>query len=143
MAYSDKYIAYVKSLWPKASHRTDITILDTYFNEQSEQIARLSAGGVLDGIDHVMSGRWNNGFTLIRPPGHHSGAKNTINGFCIFNNIAIGARYLQKRYAVKKVLILDYDVHQGDGTHHIFREDPNILFISVHRHDHGTYYPAG
>ena len=90
-----------------------------------------------------MSGRWRNGFSLIRPPGHHSGVKNTINGFCIFNNIAIGARYLQKKYNVKKIAILDYDIHRGDGTHFIFREDPNILFISTHRYDHGTSYPAG
>jgi histone deacetylase 6 len=90
-----------------------------------------------------MSGRWKNGFSLIRPPGHHSGVKNTINGFCIFNNIAIGARYLQEKYNIKKIAILDYDIHRGDGTHFIFREDPSILFISTHRYDHGTSYPAG
>lgn len=99
---------------------------------------------MLEGIDHVISGRWKNGFALIRPPGHHhSNGRMTINGFCILNNIAIGARYIQKKYGMKKIAIIDYDIHQGDGTHYIFREDPDVLFISVHRHDHGTYYPAG
>ena len=57
--------------------------------------------------------------------------------------MAIGARYLQKKYGKKKVAILDWDVHRGDGTHNIFEKDPNILFISIHRYDHGTFYPAG
>lgn len=143
LAYSNRYIEYVKKLWPSSSHRTDLTVLDTYFNEKSNKIARLSAGGVLEGLDHVMSGRWTNGFSIIRPPGHHSGGRNTINGFCIFNNVAIGAKYLQNKYGVKKIAILDYDIHHGDGTQHIFNEDPNVLFISVHRYDHGSYYPAG
>lgn len=79
----------------------------------------------------------------MRPPGHHSGTRNTLNGFCVFNNVAIGARYLQKKYGIKKVAILDWDIHLGDGTHEVFLEDPSILFISVHRYDHGSYYPAG
>jgi acetoin utilization deacetylase AcuC-like enzyme len=141
--YPQAYIEYIRTLWPKHSHRTDLTILDTYFCEQSERIARMSAGGVLEGLDRVMSGEWRNGFSLIRPPGHHSGVRNTINGFCIFNNVAVGARYLQHRFGVKKVLILDYDIHQGDGTHRIFYSDPSIVFLTVHRHDHGSYYPTG
>ena len=108
------------NLWPKASHRTDLTILDTYFNKHTSKIARISCGGALEGIDNVMKERWSNGFSLIRPPGHHSGAKNTINGFCIYNNIAIGAKYVQKKYNLKRVAIFDYDIHQGDGTHAIF-----------------------
>ncbi len=90
-----------------------------------------------------MEGAWKSGFAVVRPPGHHSGARNTINGFCIFNNVAIAARYLQKKYGVKKIAIIDWDIHLGDGTHHVFANDPNVLFISIHRYDHGTYYPAG
>lgn len=141
--YPQQYIDYVKGLWPKHSHRSDITILDTYFGEHSNRIARLSAGGVLEGIDRVMGGSWRNGFALIRPPGHHSGVRNTINGFCVFNNVAVGARYVQRKYGLKRVAILDYDIHQGDGTHRIFSNDPSVLFISVHRHDRGAYYPSG
>lgn len=100
-------------------------------------------GGVLEGVDHVMNGRWKNGFSIIRPPGHHSGSRNTLNGFCIFNNVAIGARYLQTKYNLKKIAILDWDVHHGDGTQAIFDEDESILFISVHRHDRGHFYPSG
>ena len=80
---------------------------------------------------------------MVRPPGHHSGAKSTLNGFCVFNGVAIGARYLQKKYGIKKVAILDWDVHRGDGTHYIFESDPNVLFISIHRYDHGIFYPTG
>jgi histone deacetylase 6 len=120
-----------------------LTILDTYFSEHSERTARISTGGVLEGIDRVMDGSWKNGFAIIRPPGHHSGGRSTINGFCIFNNVAVGARYVQKKYSVKKVLILDYDIHQGDGTFHVFINEPSVLFLSVHRHDRGAYYPSG
>ena len=117
--------------------------MDTYFCAFSEKAARLAVGGTLMGIDKIMSGDWSNGFAVVRPPGHHSGAKNTLNGFCILNGVAIAAKYLQKKYDVKKVAILDWDVHRGDGTHHIFETDPSVLFISVHRYDHGTFYPAG
>jgi len=71
-------------------------------------------------VDGVMQGRWKNSFALIRPPGHHSGFRNTINGFCVFNNAAIAARYAQERYGMAKIAILDYDVHHGDGTQRIF-----------------------
>jgi len=94
-------------------------------------------------LDKIMKGEWKNGYSIVRPPGHHSGFRNTITGFCIFNNVAIGAKYLQKIYGLKKVAILDWDIHHGDGTHAVFEEDPNVLFISVHRYDNGTYYPAG
>lgn len=85
------------TLWPKTSHRSDLTVLDTYFNEKSEKCAKLAIGGVLDGIDKIMAGDWRNGFACVRPPGHHSGGRHTINGFCVYNNVAIGARYLLQR----------------------------------------------
>ena len=79
----------------------------------------------------------------MRPPGHHSGYRHTLNGFCIFNSAAIAARYAQKRHGAKKVVIFDYDVHHGDGTQRIFDKDNSVLFISIHRHDRGSFYPAG
>lgn len=90
-----------------------------------------------------MSGAWSKGFCVVRPPGHHSGEKGTINGFCVLNNVAMGARYLESRHNINRIAILDYDVHQGDGTHHIFDHHKDVLFISVHRYDRGSYYPSG
>lgn len=111
---------YINQLWPKDSKKTNIYASDSYINRHSEEIARMSTGGVLEAIDQIMKGNWRNGFSIIRPPGHHSGWNDKINGFCILNNIAIGAKYLQKQYSLKKIAILDYDIHRGDGTHHIF-----------------------
>lgn len=90
-----------------------------------------------------MSGKWGNAFAVVRPPGHHSGARNTLNGFCIFNNVAITAKYLRQKHGVKKIAIFDWDIHCGDGTHEIFSKDPSVLFISIHRYDNGCYYPSG
>jgi acetoin utilization deacetylase AcuC-like enzyme len=117
-------------------------VLDTYFNEHSNKASNLAVGGVLVGIDNIISKRWRNAFAVVRPPGHHSGARNVINGFCIYNNVAIGVKYLRNKYNLKKIAIFDWDVHHGDGTQHILREDPDTLFISLHRHDNGTFYPG-
>lgn len=94
-----------------------MTVLDTYFCEYSEEASRLAVGACLEGVDHIVEGKWANGFAVVRPPGHHSGARNTLNGFCIFNNVAITARYLQEKHGIKKIAILDWDIHLGDGTH--------------------------
>lgn len=120
-----------------------IPLGDSYCSQHTEAAARKAAGGVLEGIDQVMSGAWSRGFCVVRPPGHHSGEKGKINGFCVLNNVALGARYLENRHNLSRIAILDYDVHQGDGTHHIFENHKDVLFISVHRHDRGTYYPSG
>jgi len=75
---------------------------------------------VLLALDKIIQGQWKNGYSIIRPPGHHSGYRNTINGFCIFNNVAIGAKYLQKVHGIKKIAIFDFDIHHGDGTQAVF-----------------------
>ncbi|CAB3405934.1 unnamed protein product [Caenorhabditis bovis] len=83
-----------------------------------------------------------NAFVATRPPGHHaSSAKSS--GFCIFNNVAIGAKYAQQKYNVKKILVLDWDVHHGNGTQEIFYEDDSVLYMSIHRHERGEFYPMG
>jgi len=94
---------------------------------------------VIEAIDKVKKEDWKNAFCIVRPPGHHSGESKVCTGFCFYNNVAIGARYLQKHHGVKKVLIFDWDVHHGDGTQHIFEEDPSVLFVSLHRHDDGAF----
>ena len=82
-----------------------------------------------------------NGLAVVRPPGHHAETNNAC-GFCYFNNIAMATRYIQANYAVTKVLILDWDVHHGNGIQHMFYDDPTVLYISLHRYDDGTYFPG-
>jgi len=105
---------------------------DTYALPVSLDIARLSAGGVVKAIDAIMTNKADNAITAVRPPGHHATPDRSM-GFCLINNIAIGARYAQQQYDVKKVLIFDYDVHHGNGTQDIFYEDDSVMFISIHQ----------
>jgi acetoin utilization deacetylase AcuC-like enzyme len=123
LGHPEKYINFCRNLWPKSGHRADITVLDTYFNEKSEDAARIATGCLLEGIDKLMEGKWENGFAVIRPPGHHSGGKNTINGFCIYNSVAIGANYIIEKWKKQRVAIIDWDVHHGDGTQHIMQSN--------------------
>ena len=98
----------------------------------SFEIAKLAVGSALALGDEVAQGNINNGFALLRPPGHHAEPDKAM-GFCLFSNIAILAKYLQKKYSIQKVLILDWDVHHGNGTQKVFYEDPSVLFISLHQ----------
>ncbi|CAH8494399.1 unnamed protein product [Schistosoma turkestanicum] len=111
-----------------------------YFNPHTYDNARLASGSLLAVIDEVCSGESLNGLALIRPPGHHA-LKDRCMGFCFFNNIAVGARHAQQVYGLERIAIIDWDVHHGNGTAEIFADDPNILYISVHRFDHGRYFP--
>lgn len=97
-----------------------------------EEIARLAIGGALAAVDAVYSGDVRNAFGLIRPPGHHATETESL-GFCVYNNIAIAARYAQRNHNCKRVAIIDWDVHHGNGTQDIFREDESVLFISLHQ----------
>ena len=111
---------------------------DVKVNRESFDTAVLAAGGILRLVDIVMSKKVINGFAITRPPGHHS-EKDMALGFCILNNVAIAARYLQKQHGVGKILILDWDVHHGNGTQHIFESDSSIFYISLHQFPH---YPG-
>lgn len=112
---------------------TRLLDLNTYAGPDVLDIARLSAGGVVDAVDAVMRGAANNGLAAVRPPGHHAIADYGL-GFCILGNIAIGARHAQQNYGIERVLIVDYDVHHGNGTEAMFYDDPSILFISTHQY---------
>lgn len=94
--------------------------------------ARCAAGGVLTAVDLVMQGSFQNAFAVVRPPGHHA-CSNKGMGFCLFNNVAIGARYVQQRYNLKRILIVDWDVHHGNGTQEIFENDPSVFYFSTHQ----------
>ncbi|MFH1065993.1 MAG: histone deacetylase [Nanoarchaeota archaeon] len=104
---------------------------DTYFTDGTFEAALFSAGSVLTAIDAVIEGKSKNAFALSRPPGHHA-EKEEARGFCFFNNIAIGARYVQSK-GMKKVFILDFDVHHGNGTQHMFYEDSTVFYCSTHQ----------
>ncbi|OHE18572.1 MAG: hypothetical protein A2X96_00110 [Syntrophobacterales bacterium GWC2_56_13] len=105
---------------------------DTVATAETYDVARLAAGGVMNAIDSVASGETDNAFALVRPPGHHAQAA-VAAGFCIFNNIAIGARHALARHGMKRILIVDWDLHHGNGTQEIFFEDRQVLYFSTHQ----------
>ncbi len=129
------YIGLVKAT---AGH--DLTPLDpdTSAGPKTFETALLAAGGFLELLDAVMSGRVENGFALVRPPGHHAEAARAM-GFCIFNNVAIAAEYLIRRHGLSRILIVDWDVHHGNGSQHAFYRRSDVLYFSTHR---WPFYPG-
>ena len=111
---------------------------DTYALPVSLEVARLAAGAVVGAVDSVLEGAADNALAVVRPPGHHATVDRQM-GFCLLNNIAIAARQAQARHNCGKVLIIDYDVHHGNGTQDIFYADPSVMFISIHQ---SPYYPG-
>lgn len=105
-------------------------------------VAFLAVGGVLKAIDAVMTGEVDNAFCAVRPPGHHAEMDKPM-GFCYFNNVAIGARYLQKEHGISRIGIIDFDVHHGNGTQHIFDRDPTVFYYSIHEHPSFAYPGTG
>ncbi len=119
---------------------------DTHTSEDSYRAALLAAGGMFKGIEMVKSGEITRAFLLQRPPGHHA-ERGRAMGFCIFNNVALGAHYARKALGLKRVLIVDWDVHHGNGTQHSFEGDSSVLFFSTHQFPHfpgtGLYTEIG
>ncbi|MCU0495830.1 MAG: histone deacetylase [Anaerolineae bacterium] len=111
---------------------------DTYALPVSPEIARLSAGGVVTAVDAIMSGRAVNALVAVRPPGHHALPERGM-GFCLLGNVPIGARYAQQHYGLQRVMIVDFDVHHGNGTQDMFYDDPSVLFVSTHQF---PFYPG-
>jgi acetoin utilization deacetylase AcuC-like enzyme len=112
------------------------SILDSSDNpmcSKTYETALLAAGGVLEAARLVLRGEINNAFCAVRPPGHHA-EKNRAMGFCYFNNVAIAAHYLQREGNIRRVGIVDFDVHHGNGTQHIFEQDPTVFYYSIHQH---------
>jgi acetoin utilization deacetylase AcuC-like enzyme len=120
----------------EAACRAGDSMLDYPDNQmcaETFETALLAVGGILDAAGRVMTGKLDNVFCAVRPPGHHAEYDHAM-GFCYFNNVAITARYLQIEWGIQRVGIIDFDVHHGNGTQHIFEEDPDVFYYSIHQH---------
>jgi acetoin utilization deacetylase AcuC-like enzyme len=115
---------------------------DNQLCTETFDIAMLAVGGVIEAAGMVMRGQIDNAFCAVRPPGHHAEANKAM-GFCYFNNVAIAAKHLQIEWGIKRVGIVDFDVHHGNGTQHIFERDPTVFFYSIHEHPSFSYPGSG
>jgi acetoin utilization deacetylase AcuC-like enzyme len=115
-----------------ASGRPYLSTGDTDITPNSWDVAARAAGGVMNAVDAVFAGRADNAFCAVRPPGHHATASRGM-GFCLLNNVALAARYAQKTYGIGRVMIVDWDVHHGNGTQEIFYQDGSVFFFSSHQ----------
>ena len=134
--HQSEYIARAKAAC-KAGH-SHLDSMDVAISTRSFEIAGLAAGAGIELADNLMDHRIDNGFALVRPPGHHA-EKDAALGFCLFNNIAILANYLRQAHGLQKIAIIDWDVHHGNGTQHTFEADPAVMYISTHQY---PYYPG-
>ncbi|KAJ3751692.1 histone deacetylase complex protein [Lentinula raphanica] len=116
--------------------------LSLYVMPGTTRAARLSCGGVIEACLSVARGRLRKVFAICRPPGHHAEPDQSM-GFCFFNNVAVATRVVQQLTPIKRVMILDWDVHHGNGTQRAFNDDPSVLYVSLHRYEGGTFYPCG
>ena len=133
--HREELVYHLESLCVRGETYVDV---DTRISPESFEVAKLAAGAATNAVDRVMTQEGGRAFCAVRPPGHHATITNAM-GFCLFNNAAIGARYAQARYGVERVLIIDWDVHHGNGTQEIFWNDPSVFYFSTHQY---PYYPG-
>jgi acetoin utilization deacetylase AcuC-like enzyme len=136
LCHTRQYIAIAKR--DVASGARDLSTGDTQISPQSFDVALRAAGGLLNAVDAVIERRAANAFCAVRPPGHHATPDRGM-GFCLFNNVAIGARYAQKKHGISRVAIVDWDVHHGNGTQDIFYSDGSVFYFSTHQ---SPWYPG-
>jgi acetoin utilization deacetylase AcuC-like enzyme len=129
--HTPEYVERVRRACKDLHEGASFMFQEVSVSGRSFEVAVTAAGGGLGAIDAVMEGRIANAFCAVRPPGHHAEA-NTSDGFCIFNNVAIAARYIQQRWKLAKVLIVDWDAHHGNGTQEAFYEDGSVFYFSTH-----------
>ncbi len=134
--HTPEYVARVKKSCQAAIGYVDTP--DAPASANSYEVAIMAVGGVLGAVDAVMAGKTRNAFCAVRPPGHHA-LKDRAMGFCFFNNVAIAARYIQKQHKLGRILIVDWDVHHGNGTQAAFYEDPTVFYFSTHQ---APFYPG-
>uniref|UniRef100_UPI003AABB0C6 polyamine deacetylase HDAC10 isoform X1 n=1 Tax=Centroberyx gerrardi TaxID=166262 RepID=UPI003AABB0C6 len=143
LVHSEEYLEAVKRTpYMSLGDLMEFTLQygDVYFHPNIYHCAKLAIGATLQLVDNVMTGRVRNGMALVRPPGHHS-QHSAANGFCVFNNVAIAAQYAKQKYGTKRVLIVDWDVHHGQGVQYCFEDDPSVLYFSWHRYEHQNFWP--
>lgn len=128
---------YIESIRELAEQGGGFADEDTVLSRESFDVALLAAGAVCDAVQRVVSGQAKSAFCLVRPPGHHATIDRAM-GFCLLNHVALGARLATRELSVERVLIVDWDVHHGNGTQEIFWEDPQVAYFSMHRSD---FYP--
>ena len=136
LTHSKKYLEKIDQSFPKE----DLVFLDgdTIVSKGSKKAAYDAVGAIINAIDAVMNQEFDNAFCVVRPPGHHAEKEHAM-GFCIFNNVAVGATYLLEKYKLDKVAIIDFDVHHGNGTQDIFYSEKKVLYISSHQF---PFYPG-
>ena len=134
--HSSEYIDFVKNSFPD----NGISFLDgdTVVSPGSKEVTIDAVGSIISAIDGIQNKEFKNAFCAVRPPGHHA-EKNKAMGFCIYNNIAVGAHYLLEKYKLNKIAIIDFDVHHGNGTQDIFFNNEKVVYISTHQY---PYYPG-
>ena len=138
LVHTKEYIELVdRQVSQLKNNKAYLSTGDTPISKNSNMVAKLAVGAGLEAVDQIMTGKISSAFALVRPPGHHATASKGM-GFCIYNSVAVVARYLQNRYSLKRILIVDFDVHHGNGTQDIFYEDGSIFYFSVHQH---PFYP--
>ncbi len=136
LVHDEDYITRVRQACELGAPIVDT--VDNPISKDSYDTALLAVGGITEAVDRIFTGKAKNAIALLRPPGHHA-EKEMAMGFCIFNNVAIAARYAQQNYEVEKVAIIDFDVHHGNGTQHIFESDPTVMYASLHQY---PFYPG-
>ncbi|XP_057185141.1 polyamine deacetylase HDAC10 isoform X2 [Triplophysa rosa] len=143
LVHSEEYLESVKQT-PKMTVEELMAFTkkynDVYFHPNIYHCAKLAVGATLQLVDSVMKREVRNGMALVRPPGHHS-QRSAANGFCVFNNVAIAAQYAKTNYNLNRVLIVDWDVHHGQGVQYCFEEDPSVLYFSWHRYERQAFWP--
>jgi acetoin utilization deacetylase AcuC-like enzyme len=130
---------YIKEIEEKAAKGGGWLDPDTVMSAGSYQAALYAAGGIIRAVEAVMSGEVASAIALVRPPGHHAISQQAM-GFCLFNNIAIAAKYALDKYKLERILIIDFDVHHGNGTQETFYDNPQVMYISTHQY---PFYPEG
>ena len=143
--HTEEYLNKIKEISENNSKNKNVTNhhlseKDSYDNFATYESAKLATGSLIEICKNILSKKIEHGYAIIRPPGHHADMS-TARGFCIFNSVAVAVKYILNKNDKIKIAILDWDVHHGDGTQAIFYNEQNPLFISIHRHDSGKFYP--